>query len=78
MTGGVFPVVDLELSPMARQTGVAYLHDVFLDAGEELAVSDRLTVRDEGGTLWDGEVVAVEKVRLGRKYRLHIHRAAAP
>lgn len=67
--------VDLELSPMSRQTGVAYLHVVELDAGQELAVDDRVTVRDEGGHLWDAVVTSVEDVRLGRKYRLSIERA---
>jgi hypothetical protein len=65
-------VVDLELSPVGRQTGVAYLHDVDLDAGEVLAPGDRLVLRDEGGALWEAEVAAVEEVRLGRKYRLCI------
>jgi hypothetical protein len=68
-------IYDLELSPMARQAGVAYLHDVDLDAGQELAVGDRLRVRDEGGTLWAAEVTAVEEVRFGRKYRLRIGQA---
>lgn len=63
-------VVDVELSPMARQTGVAYIHDVELDAGVELGVGDRLQLRDEGGALWDATVAAVEPVRFGRKYRL--------
>lgn len=70
-------VYDVELSPLARQTGVAYLHDVDLDAGEELAVADPVVLRDEGGTLWDAEVTAVEEVRLGRKYRLRIGRVDA-
>jgi hypothetical protein len=65
-------VYDLELSPTARQAGVAYLHDVDLDASEELAVGDRVMVRDEGGAMWDAEVTVVEEVRLGRKYRLRM------
>jgi hypothetical protein len=67
-------VYEVELSPMARQTGVTYLHDVFLDAGEELAVGDRLSLRDEGGDPWLAEVMAVESARIGRKFRLRIHR----
>jgi hypothetical protein len=63
---------DVELSPVGRQTGVAYLHDVDLDAGEVLAPSHRLVLRDEGGTLWDAEVAAVEEVRFGWKYRLRL------
>lgn len=63
---------DMELSPVARQLGVAYLHDVDLLAGQELAQGDRLIVRDEGLALWDAEVVAREEVRLGHKYRLRI------
>ena len=69
------PTFDLELSPMVRQIGVAYLHDVDLEAGQELAVDDRVRVRDEGGHLWDAVVTAVEEARLGRKYRLSIERA---
>jgi hypothetical protein len=64
------PVVDVELSPMARQTGVTYIHDIDLDAGVELAIGDEVRLRDEGGTLWKATVTAVEPVRFGRKYRL--------
>ncbi|NPC42851.1 hypothetical protein [Nocardioides sp. zg-1230] len=63
---------DIELSPAARQLEIAYLHDVDLVAGQEPAVGDRLVLRDEGLALWDAEVVALEEVRLGHKYRLHI------
>jgi hypothetical protein len=69
------PTFTLELSPMARQTGVVYLHDVYLDAGQELASGDRLHVKDEGGALWDAVVVHREQVRLGHKYRLEIRPA---
>ena len=72
MTAPTVPVVDLELSPMARERGVTYLHDVHLDAGVELTVGDRVQVRDEGGALWDAVVSAVEEARLGRRYRLRI------
>ena len=65
-------IYDIELSPVARQLGVAYLHDVSLVAGHEPAAGDRLVLRDEGLALWDAEVVAREEVRLGHKYRLHI------
>jgi hypothetical protein len=71
MTAAV-PVFDVELSPMARQTGVTYVHDVELDAGVDLAVGDEVRLRDEGGALWVATVVAVETVRLGRKYRLRL------
>lgn len=71
MTGAV-PFVDVELSPMARQTGVAYIHDVDLDAGVELVVGDEVRLRDEGGERWDATVTAVEPVRFGRKYRLQV------
>jgi hypothetical protein len=66
------PVVDVELSPMARQTGVTYIHDIDLDAGVELAVGDEVRLRDEGGALWEATVAAVETVRFGRKYRLRL------
>lgn len=71
MTAAV-PAVDVELSPMARQTRVAYVHDIDLDAGVELAVGDAVRLRDEGGTRWDATVTAVEPVRFGRKYRLQL------
>jgi hypothetical protein len=64
------PDFEVELSPVARQLGVTYLHDVDLDVGVELAVGDDVRLRDEGGALWDATVAAVEKVRVGRKYRL--------
>jgi hypothetical protein len=63
---------DVELSPVARQIGVAYLHDVDLDAGEELTEGAPVALRDEGGARWDGVVVARDEVRLGHKYRLEI------
>jgi hypothetical protein len=63
---------DVELSPVARQIGVAYLHDVDLEAGNELAEGARVALRDEGGARWDGVVVAREQLRLGHKYRLEI------
>lgn len=63
----------IELSPLGRRTGVAYLHDVELDAGQELAIGDHLRVRDEGDQLWDATVTAREEVRLGHKYRLRLH-----
>ena len=65
-------IYDIELSPVARQLGVAYLHDVSLVAGHEPAAGDRLVLRDEGLALWDAEVLTREVVRLGHKYRLHI------
>jgi hypothetical protein len=68
-------VVELALSPMARQAGAAYVHDVGLDEGVELAEGDRLVVWDEGGALWHAVVVAREQVRFGVKYRLRIERA---
>jgi hypothetical protein len=66
------PLFDVELSPMARQTGVTYLHDVELDAGVALTVGDEVRLRDEGDALWAATVVAVETVRDGRKYRLQL------
>lgn len=63
---------------MSRKAGVAYVHDVDLDAGVLLAEGDRLVVRDEGGALWDAVVVAREEVRFGVKYRLSIRPGGAP
>lgn len=63
---------DVELSPVARQIGVAYLHDIDLDAGEELVVGERVGLLDEGGAGWDGVVTAREVVRFGHRYRLEI------
>jgi hypothetical protein len=47
MTSDV-PTFDLELSPVARQLGVTYLHDVDLDNGQTLTVGDGVRVRNEG------------------------------
>jgi hypothetical protein len=74
---GPVKAVDVELTPMARQTGVAYIHDVQLDADVGLAVGDNVQLRDEGGVLWEATVAVVEPVRLGRKYRLTISPASA-
>lgn len=73
MTADV-PVFDLELTPAARRAGVTYLHDVYLEAGQEFASGDRIQLRDEGGDLWDAEVVDREDTSrgLGHKYRLRI------
>ena len=69
---GLATTYDIELSPVGRQLGVAYLHDIDLPAGKDLAQGDRVILRDEGLALWDAEVVAREEVRFGHKYRLHI------
>lgn len=69
---GPVKTYDVELSPVGRQLGVAYLHDIDLAAGEDLTQGGRVIVRDEGLALWDAEVVAREDVRFGHKYRLHI------
>jgi hypothetical protein len=66
------PTYDIELSPVARQLRIAYLHDIDLRAGEGLTRGDRVILRDEGLALWDAEVLTREVVRLGHKYRLHI------
>lgn len=63
---------NIELSPVARQLRIAYLHDVDLTAGEDLTQGDRVVLRDEGLALWDAEVVAREQVRFGHKYRLRV------
>lgn len=69
---GLVKTYDIELSPVGRQLGVAYLHDIDLPGGEGLTPGDRVILRDEGLALWDAEVIAREEVRLGHKYRLHI------
>lgn len=66
------PLFSLELSPTARQQGVAYVHDVELDDGQELHPGDRVEIRDEGGAFFAATVEAVEPARFGNKYRLHI------
>jgi hypothetical protein len=67
------PVVNLELSPMARQTGVTYLHDVYLDGVRDLAAGESVLVRDEGDTLWIGNVTGRDEAKFGgHKYRLQI------
>ena len=71
------PVLEVELSPVARQEGVTYLHDVHLDADVRLGVGDQLRLRDEGGAPWDATVVAVAVVRFGREYRLAIRPATS-
>lgn len=69
---------DVELSPRARQIGIAYIHDVDLDDGQTLSPGDSVQLRDEGGHLWDAIVVVREDVPrgLGHKYRLRIMPAA--
>lgn len=67
------PVFDLELSPMARQSGTTYLHDVYLDADDQVAPGDRVLIRDEGGDIWVGDVGArCAAGRAGHKYLLRI------
>ena len=66
------PLVDVELTPVARTLAVAYAHDVDLDADQELALGDRVELRDEGGALFAATVEASEPTRTGRKYRLRI------
>lgn len=70
------PVFDLELSPMARQSGTTYLHDVYLDADDQVAPGNRVLIRDEGGDLWVGGVGARTAAgRAGHKYLLRIRPA---
>lgn len=66
------PLFDVELSPTARQHGVAYVHDVQVGAGATLAPGDRVELRDEGGVLFAATVDAVLPTRFGSKYRLLI------
>lgn len=65
-------VVDLELGPVERQLGVAYVHDIDLAAGRTLAAGDRLVVRDEGGNLRAATVERIVPLRFGVKYRLQL------
>ena len=69
---GPVETYEIELSPVGRQLGVAYLHDIDLPAGDDLTQGDLVILRDEGLALWDAEVVTREEVRFGHKYRLHI------
>lgn len=66
------PVFDVELGPVARQLGIAYLGDTHLDDGQSLGVGDRVELRGEGGYLHAATVEAVEPARYGNKYRLHL------
>lgn len=75
--GNSIPTIEMKLSPMARQTGAAHVHDVmlpaeFMHAGQQCAIGDRIQVPDEGGAMWDGQVVDREEVQAGHKYRLNI------
>lgn len=70
------PVFDLELSPMARASGTTYLHDVNLDADDQVAPGDRVLIRDEGGHLWLGDVGARSTAgRAGHKHVLRVRPA---
>jgi hypothetical protein len=64
--------VDVELSLMARRTGVRYLHDVELSAGQSLAPGDHLEIRDEGGQLHVAIAAASESTSFGHRHRLRI------
>lgn len=57
---------------MARQTGATFFHDAYLDAGQQLAIGDRVLVRDEGGRFWDAVVTGRVEVKLGHKYALRV------
>lgn len=67
------PVFDLELSPAERQTGMTYLHDVYLDTDDHVATGDRVLIRDEGGHIWVADVGRREDVRLGHKFALRLY-----
>ncbi|WP_415839341.1 hypothetical protein [Nocardioides zeicaulis] len=73
-------VVEVELSPLARQASTTYVHDVQVEGDRTLEVGQRIQLRDEVGQLWDAQVTAIEATRLGNKFRLHIGPAtdAAP
>lgn len=65
-------VFDLELGPLERQLGVAYLADVDLDDGQTLALGDRIELRDEGRYYHAAVVESIEPGRYGKRYRVRI------
>jgi len=61
--------VDVELGPLERSCGVAYIGDAQLDDGP-LPLGAHFALRDEGGLCHDATVLAVEQGRYGRRYRV--------
>lgn len=68
----VVTVVDVEISPVERSLGVAYLSDVQLEAGETLRPGDRLVLRDEGGYRYAAVTEEVTPGAYGNRYKLSI------
>lgn len=65
-------VFDVELGPLEREAGVAYLQDVDVDRSQVLEVGTRVELRDEGGHPHPATVEAIEPSERGRSYRLRI------
>ena len=62
-------VVDVELGPVERSAGVAYISDAQLDDGP-LHVGTHVVLRDEGGYRHDAVVEAVDAGLYGQRYRV--------
>lgn len=69
-TSAVVHVVDVELGPLDRRFGVAYVSDVQFDDPVTLRVGDHVSMRDVGGTVYDGVVDAVEDGKFCNRYRV--------
>ncbi|MBU1801155.1 hypothetical protein [Nocardioides sp.] len=64
-------VVDVELGPLERKLGVAYVSDVQFDEPVTLRVGDHVSLRDVDGTVYDGVVREVENGKFCNRYRVN-------
>lgn len=66
----VVHAVDVELGPLERKLGVAYVSDVQFDDPVTLCVEDHVSLRDVDDTVCDGVVSAVEDGKFCNRYRV--------
>lgn len=65
-------VVSVEIGPLQRTSGVAYVHEVALDGDEDLHVGTHVEIVDGGGEHLLAEVTSIESTPRGNLYKLAI------
>jgi hypothetical protein len=64
--------MEVELSPVARETGVFFVHDVDLADEQQLSVGGDVDVREEGGHVHRARVETTRPARFGTVYQLRL------
>lgn len=65
-------VVQVEIGPLQRSTGFAYVHDLALDGDENLAVGDHVEIVDGAGKRMPATVTSIDPALRGNMYQLKL------